>query len=311
MADPAHGAGEAGAGEAGAGRGASAPSDGPAEAEGRLGILAGTGALPRLIAEAELAARRPPFVVRFAGTEAPWAAAHDGAEAPFEKPGRLLAALRKAGCARICLAGALTRPRLNPLRFDRKLLSLAPRALALLRKGDDEMLRGFAALLEAEGLQLVAPQDLLGDLLARPGVLSARAPTEAERADAARAAAIVAALGAVDVGQGAVAAEGLCLGVEAIGGTDVLLGQVAALPDHVRPARPSGVLFKGPKPGQDRRMDLPAIGAETLRRVSAAGLSGLCLAADGALILGREEVAAEADRLGLALWAMTPGKDAG
>ena len=244
-------------------------------------------------------------MIRFEGTEAPWANGYEGAVAPYEKPGRLLAALRKAGCERLCLAGGMTRPRLNPLRFDAKLISLAPKALNLLRKGDDEMLRGFAALVEAEGFRLIAAQDVLAGLLAPLGPVSPRAPGPEEEADAARAAAIVAALGPMDVGQGAVVSAGLCLGIETLGGTDLLLGQVAALPAGLR-AAPGGVLYKGPKPGQDRRMDLPAIGAETLRRAAEAGLAGVAVAAGGALILGREEVAAEAERLGLTIWGLAP-----
>ncbi|MFT6773217.1 MAG: DUF1009 family protein [Paracoccaceae bacterium] len=273
---------------------------------GALGLITGTGALPRLIAEDRAARGARTMVIRFEGIDAPWAEAHPHADVPFEKPGRLFAALRGAGCDRICFAGAMTRPRLNPLRFDVKALRLAPRALALLTRGDDEMLRGFAAMLEAEGLTMVAAQDLLATLMAPAGVLSARAPTEIDRQDAARAQLIVAALGAVDVGQAAVVAGGLCLGVEAIAGTDALLDQVATVPAHLRPEGRAGVLFKGPKPGQDRRMDMPALGPETLRRAAAAGLSGVCVAAGGAILLGRADMTAEADRLGLSLWAEGP-----
>lgn len=270
---------------------------------GALGLIAGTGALPRLIAEDRAARGARTLVIRFEGIDAPWADVHPHADLPYEKPGRLFAALRGAGCDRICFAGAMTRPRLNPLRFDAKALRLAPRALKLLTRGDDEMLRGFAAMLEAEGLRMIGAQDLLSALVPGVGVLSQRAPSAAERADAARAAVIVAALGAVDVGQGAVVAGGLCLGVEAIAGTDALLDQVARVPAHLRADPPAGVLFKGPKPGQDRRMDLPALGPQTLRAAADAGLSGVCVRAGGVLLLGRADMAAEADRLGLALWA--------
>lgn len=272
---------------------------------GPLGLIAGAGALPRLIAEAESARGRPPLVIRFEGVEAPWADAFPHADLPFEKPGRLFAALRAAGCTRLCFAGGMRRPRLDPLRFDLKALGLLAKVPPLLRRGDDQMLRGFAAILEAEGFALVAAHDLLGDLLMPDRVLSARPPSEAERDDAARAAQIATALGALDVGQGAVVAGGLCLGVEALGGTDQLLAQVGGLPPALR-LSPGGVLYKGPKPGQDRRMDLPAAGPDTLRRAAEAGLSGVALAAGGVLLLGHDACAAEADRLGLSLWGVTP-----
>jgi DUF1009 family protein len=273
-------------------------------AGGALGIIAGTGALPRLIAEDCAARGAPVFIVRFTGIDAPWADAWPHADIPHEKPGRLFKALRGAGCDRICFAGAMTRPRLNPLRFDAKALTLAPRALALLTRGDDEMLRGFAAMLEAEGLKMVGAQDLMAGLIAPRGQIAARVPDDRDRSDAARAARIVAALGAVDVGQGAVVAAGACLAVEAIAGTDALLAQVASIPAHLRPEGRAGVLFKGPKPGQDRRMDLPAIGPQTMLAAAAAGLAGVCYEAGGAIILGRAETVVEADRLGLSLWSL-------
>lgn len=270
---------------------------------GALGLIAGTGDLPRLIAEDAEARGEDLLVVRYAGVEAPWADRLPHVDLPFEKPGRLFAALRAAGVRRVCFAGAMVRPRLDPLRFDLKALTLIPKVPPLLKKGDDAMLRGFAAIFAEEGFEVVAAHDLLEGLLAPAGTLSARAPTPEETADAARAAEIVRVLGALDVGQGAVVAGGLCLGVEAIAGTDALLAEVARVPARLR-LTPGGVLFKGPKPGQDRRVDLPAVGARTLRGAAEAGLTGVALAAGGVLLLGREDCAAEADRLGLALWGV-------
>jgi DUF1009 family protein len=70
--------------------------------------------------------------------------------------------------------------------------------------------------------------------------------------------------------------------------------------DPVLPA--GGLLYKAPKPGQDRRIDLPAIGPETVRRAAAAGLEGIVVEAGGVMILDRDETIAAADRAGLFLW---------
>lgn len=271
---------------------------------GVLAIVAGRGVLPRLIAEDCARRGRPYRVVVFEGVPLDWLDGHPSIPAIFEKPGRLFSELRAAGCREITLAGGMRRPELNPLRFDLKLLRLAPKVLSGLKGGDDRTLRLVAEVLEAEGLTLRAPHEILADLLAPAGILGRVAPSEADRIDAARAAAIVAALGVVDVGQGAVVAQGLCLGVESIQGTDAMLEFVARTGAAFRPdpAGGRGVLYKGPKPGQDWRVDLPAVGPATLRAAAAAGLAGVALRAGGALLLGRAETVAAADAAGLFLW---------
>lgn len=276
--------------------------------EDGLAIVAGRGALPRLIAEHCARHGRPYRVVAFDGVPLDWAGGHPLLRATFEKPGRLFADLRAARCAAVTFAGGMARPALNPLRFDLTMLRLAPKVLSGLRGGDDRTLRLVAELFEAEGLRLVPAQDILTDLLAAPGVPTRAQPGEADRADAARAAAIVAALGAADVGQGAVVAQGICLGLESIQGTDALLDFVArtAGPFRPDPSGARGLLYKAPKPGQDWRMDLPAIGPDTMRAAAAAGLAGVVVEAGGVLVLGRAETVAAADAAGLFLWGRAP-----
>lgn len=271
---------------------------------GAVGVIAGSGALPELIAAARRAAGQPYVVCAFEGGAPDWIAAHPHAVVPFEKPGRLFRALRDHGAGAVVFAGGMTRPRLQPLRFDLTALRLAPAILPLLKQGDDALLSGLAAILEREGFRLLAAQAVVQSLLAAPGDMAVRSPDAEDRADIARAAALTTALGAQDVGQGAVVAGGLCLGLETLQGTDALLDFVGRTPPALRPG--PGVLYKAPKPGQDRRVDLPAIGPETLRRAAAAGLAGVAVEAGGVLILGREATAAEADRLGLFLHGWAP-----
>ncbi|MEM9012166.1 MAG: UDP-2,3-diacylglucosamine diphosphatase LpxI [Pseudomonadota bacterium] len=268
---------------------------------GGLGLIAGSGALPRLIAEAERAAGRPYRVVRFAGVSLDWVEDHPVIEVPFEKPGRLFEALRAAGCDRVSFAGGMTRPHLDPRRFDLTALRLAPKVLPAIGGGDDALLRTLAAVFEDAGFRVVPPDGLLGDLAVRAGVLSEKQPSDADRDDAARGFEIVAALGRVDVGQGAVVAGGLCLGLETLQGTDALLVFVAETrPEGIA----GGVLAKAPKPGQDRRLDMPTIGPATVEAAATAGLSGIAVAAEDILLLDRAETVARANAHGLALWAV-------
>ena len=277
-------------------------------AEPGLAILAGAGTLPRRIAEDRRARGLPYLVVSF-GRPAGWMQAHPHQIHRFEKPGRLFAALRGAGCAEVVFAGAMDRPRLSPLAFDPTGLRIAPRVLALMARGDDGLLSGLGRILERQGFRLRAVQDCLPGLTEGEGVLTRAHPGDADRADAARAGAILAALGPLDVAQAAVVARGVCLGIEAVEGTDALLARIAALPEakraHAPP--PSGVLVKRPKPGQDRRADWPAIGPGTVSGAAEAGLAGIAVEADGALLIDRGETIAAADRAGLFLWSAPAG----
>lgn len=275
----------------------------PAKSEA-LAIIAGTGVLPKLIAEDCARSGRAYRVVQFEGVDLDWTDGHPVIPALFEKPGRLLSDLRKAECRQVTMAGGMKRPRLRPFRFDLKGLRLAPIFFAAIKSSDDDTLRIVSGIFEAEGHQVVAPHELLTGLLAEEGVLSKAQPSAEDRQDAARAEAIVQALGEVDVGQGAVVAQGICLATESIQGTDEMLRFVARTGASFRPDPDGakGVLLKAPKPGQDWRVDLPAIGPETLRRAHEAGLAGVAVQAGGVLILGREETVAAADELGLFLW---------
>ena len=276
-----------------------AETAGPA---GLLAIIAGRGALPRKIAEVRAEAGLPYLLIVFPDCFEGWMADHPHERHLFEKAGAVFRALRAAGATHVVFAGAMNRPKLRPWKVDLKALGLLTKATRLLRKGDDGMLRGFASIFEDEGLTMIGPMDVLGqDLTIGPGTIGAVAPNDHDLADARRAAAIVRALGPLDVGQGAVVAQGICLGVEAIEGTDLMLIRVADLPPERRALAPppSGVLFKGPKPGQDMRMDLPTIGPETVDGVVRAGLNGIVVAAGQTMIAEPEETRSLADSHGV------------
>ena len=277
------------------------PGAGPAD---MLAILAGRDALPRMIAEGRRAAGLPYVVISFAGTAERWMAEHPHQMHQFEKAGRLFAALHSAGCRHVVFAGAMDRPRLRPWRADTKTAKLVGKVMALMAGGDDGLLSGLASIFEAEGITVIGVQDCLDGLVCQEAVLGRHQPQPADRSDAARGAAILAALGPLDVGQAVVVASGVCLGVEAIEGTDALLERVATLPGALR-HMPGGVLVKMTKPGQDRRFDLPSIGPRTIGGAARAGLRGLVIEADGVNILERDETIGAACAAGLFLWSAT------
>jgi len=105
-----------------------------------------------------------------------------------------------------------------------------------------------------------------------------------------------------------VVAGGLCLGIEAVEGTDALLARVAGLRDR---GPEGGVLVKLPKPAQDRRFDLPTIGPRTVEGAAQAGLNGIVIEAGGANLIDREATVRAADAAGLFLWGAARAELAG
>ncbi|MEM6620653.1 MAG: UDP-2,3-diacylglucosamine diphosphatase LpxI [Pseudomonadota bacterium] len=274
----------------------------PAGPDGLLAIIAGRGGLPRQIAERRQAHGLPYLLIVFPDCWEDWMGEHPHEHHVFEKVGQLFRALGRAGATHVVFAGAMNRPKIRPWRIDAKATGVLFKALRLLGQGDDAMLRGFAAIFEAEGLTMIGPREVLGQgATVGPGALGAKAPGAQDRKDAAQAARIVAATGALDIGQGAVVANGICLAVEAIEGTDLMLANLGRLPADRRAAcpAPSGVLFKGPKPGQDTRMDLPTIGPQTVSGCVAAGLAGIVVAAGETMLLEGDATRQAADAAGL------------
>jgi DUF1009 family protein len=261
-----------------------------------LGILAGQGTLPLALAAAHPGA----LFLRFDAGDMP-----DGIETArvsYERFGALFDTLRAAGVTEVVFAGGLARPALNPANFDAKMTELAPRFLAAMQGGDDGLLRAVIAAFEAHGFAVRGAHALLPALTAQPGVL-AGAPSKPDMQDVARARAVLAALGPLDVGQGAVVAQGQALGIETLQGTDAMLRFVA----ETRPATlPGGVLVKAPKPGQDLRVDMPAIGPATVALCAQAGLRGIAIDAGQVLLIERDALVAEAEGAGLFVVAEAP-----
>lgn len=252
-------------------------------------IIAGQGVLPELLLSAG-----PARLVTLAGVPVS-ARAATRIEARFERLGQLFDDLRAAGVSELCFAGAMTRPQLDPSAMDAATRALAPRLMQAMTQGDDALLRDVAAVFEEQGFSVVGARDMRPDLVAGPGFLAGEALPES---DAGRALAVLKALGPLDVGQAVVAGRGQVLGIETLQGTDAMLRFVA---DTVPGS--GGVLVKRPKPGQDLRLDMPAIGPDTVHRAAEAGLSGIEIAAGSVLLLDRDAILAACAETGLALRA--------
>lgn len=273
----------------------------------KTAIIAGAGQLPQILIHALPADSYS--IVAFSGVEGlTWLDGQPVIPAQFERPGDLFDALKAGGHDTVVFAGAMNRPPLDPKAFDATLLRYAPKLMPALGQGDDAVLSIVVSMFADAGFRIARPEDIAPALMAGPGVLTRCHPTDADQTDAARAAEIVAALGHLDIGQGAVVAQGLCLATEALPGTDAMLASLAGF-DRARLTKADGakgVLFKAPKPGQSRSVDVPAIGPKTVALAAKAGLAGIAFEANGTLLIDRDAMVQAADASGLFLWSRPP-----
>ena len=209
--------------------------------------------------------------------------------------------LRLANCEDVVFVGAVERPSLLNLGLDVRGTKLfAKYGKAAL--GDNHLLSIIVKELENEGFNVLGADDLLEELLVEEGTLGCHRPDEAAEIDIHRGLQVAKALGALDVGQAVVAQQGVILGVEGIDGTDALITRCAILQRE----GPGGILVKAKKPGQERRVDLPTIGIETMLACASAGFRGIAIEAGVTLVLHRDAVVAAADQAGLFLVAIKP-----
>jgi DUF1009 family protein len=270
-----------------------------------LGIIAGGGSLPRRVADAARAAGRPVAVAVMEGHGDPadWAS-YPHVVLRLGLAARMLSWLKSRGARQLVLSGRVARPSFLSLRPDSDTLRLVMRIGRRAFGGDDELLSAIVAVLREEGFEPVGAEQVLQGLLAPAGLLTRASPDAEAMGDIARGVAVVRALGAVDVGQGAVVQQGLVLAVEAIEGTDAMLARAGTL----RRPGPGGVFVKLVKPGQDRRVDLPTLGPTTVSHVTAAGLRGIAFEAEGCILAERDAMIVTADAAGLFLLGLTPAQ---
>jgi UDP-2,3-diacylglucosamine hydrolase len=261
-----------------------------------LGLIAGNGVFPLEVAR--MARRQGLRIV---------AVAHSGETDPglaqvadtvtWVKVGelqRIIDVFKDAGVDEAAMAGGISRARL-PHAFapDKRAIMMLAR---LGRFSDDNVLRGVAAELESEGIQVIDPVPMLDGALAPEGLLAGPAPTAAQLADLRLAFAIARALGAFDVGQAVAVRDGVVAAVEAAEGTDAALRRAATL------CGKGLVVAKAAKPSQDLRFDRPAIGPATIDLLNELDAAVIGVEAGTAMLLERECTLQRAQALNITVY---------
>lgn len=261
----------------------------------RIGIIAGGGSLPQKLIDACKRGQRDFFVLALQGQadkvflgNVPHRWVRIGAT------DEAISILKEEHVDEVVMAGSVRRPGLLEMKPDWRTIQVFAR-LGLSALGDDVLLRAVAGELEKDGFKLIGAHEIEPALMTPEGLLTKKPPSLENNADLYYGINVIKTLGQLDVGQAAVVQQGIVLGVEAVEGTDALLKRCGKLRRKGR----GGVLVKGCKPQQDKRMDLPVIGLRTVKMAHEAGLEGIAAEAGASLILDREAVAEAADKFGI------------
>ncbi len=266
----------------------------PLTSDEPIGIIAGQGQFPFLVARSVRTAGGTVAAIGFSGHTDPALAAEVQAWAQL-RLGQLNKAInffKKNKVRTLCFAGAISKPKALSIRPDWRAAKLLFSSLA---KGDDTLLRRLIAEFESEGLHVIQAADLVPDLRAPSGILSVRRPTMDEISDLKYGWKIAKTVGSLDIGQCIVLKRGIIMAVEAIEGSDAAILRGGKL------ARSESVIIKTVKPGQDERVDLPALGLKTIQTMIEAKAVCLGFEAGKTLFFDLEQSLRLADKNGVCI----------
>jgi hypothetical protein len=256
----------------------------------KLGIIAGGGILPARLIQFCDANHIKIFIAAFEGHADP--AILSARDHMITRPGAagsIIQTLRAWGFRDLVMIGSLKRPKLSQMRPDLKTIGFFAK-LGFKALGDDGLLKAVRAELEADGFIIHGIQDFMPELLMPFGTLGDVVPSEEQWRDIRLGLSASRKIGEADIGQSVIVCGGVVTGTENECGTNALIK---------RAAKPGAILVKSAKPQQDRKLDMPTIGSDTLKLCAALGYAGIAAEARGVIIADREEMMAEANKSGL------------
>ncbi|MBV8208141.1 MAG: UDP-2,3-diacylglucosamine diphosphatase LpxI [Acidobacteria bacterium] len=280
---------------------------------GKLGLIAGNGRFPFLVLDAARARGYEVVVAAIREETFPeieeLAASKGSASVHWLSLGelsKLIETFRREGVTQAVMAGQVKHRQIfSSIRPDWRLAKLL---LSLRTRNTDALIGAVAKVLADEGIELRNSTELLEPLLARPGVLTRRAPADSERDDLAYGREVARHLAQYDIGQTVVIAGRACVAVEAMEGTDACIRRAGeTVRDHG--SQPGALLSRAltvvkiSKPAQDMRFDVPVVGIATMEAMQQAGAACLGLDAGKCLLIDGDAVIECADRAGIAVVA--------
>ncbi len=278
----------------------------------KLGLIAGNGRFPFLLLDAARAEGLSVVVAAIEQETDPEMDARAAADPDLHvhwmslgELSRLIDTFKAEGVTRAVMAGQVKHTQIfSSIRPDWRLAKLL---LNLRTRNTDMLLGAVAKVLADEGIELISSTQYLEPLLAAPGVLTQRAPSDDERKNIAYGRTVARGIASYDLGQTVVIAAQACVAVEAMEGTNATIERAGALmrcdEDAASTLNRSLTVVKVAKPAQDMRFDVPVIGVATIETMARCGATCLAVEAGKTLLFDAAAIVAAADRADIALVA--------
>lgn len=261
----------------------------------RLGIIAGSGNLPISIIKECGKNNIKPFVIVLKD----FAKEVDYKECPhrvlkFGDVGKAISFLKKNKIKYIVFAGAVKKPDLKTIWPDLKGFFLLIKLLKCKIFGDDTILQTAIKFLEKEGFEVLPVDQIVKDIKIQHGIAgSVELPNDDYMIDIELGVKVLKQIGDLDIGQSIVIQNGIVMGIECIEGTEKLIERCGQL-KYTTGRKP--ILVKIKKSKQTRKIDLPAIGEDTISQVKSAGFAGIALDCENGLVINREATISKANK---------------
>ncbi len=254
-----------------------------------IGLIAGGGQFPLLVAKGAAAQGNRVVVVSFKGhsNDDVHSIVDAWKELKLGQLSKLIDFFHKNGVTKVVMAGTINKPKAFDIRPDFRAAKLL---FKLATKGDDAVLRAVTDEFESAGFKVVGPHVYAPQLLTPSGLLTKRAPSEIEEKDLAFGWKIARELGRMDIGQCVVVREGIITAVEAIEGTDAAIKRGCTLGGK------GCSIIKVFKPGQEDRVDMPSIGLKTVQEMKELGATCLGVEAGKSLFFDLDKSLEFADK---------------
>lgn len=261
-----------------------------------IGIIAGGGNLPALIASIYKKQGGQCFIALIENEGDPELLTdHPGKKFAIGQVGAVTQYFKAEGVREIIIIGKISRPDFGSLKVDLTGSKLVASILKNKFLGDDNALKTVSAFLESESFKVISPKDILQLAYYQSKNSTKNFPSEQDKIDIELGKKILTTLGELDVGQSVIVSSGYTLGIEAAEGTDNLIKRCAPLRKKER----GGVLVKMSKLNQDKRLDIPTIGPETISCLAKHNFNGVAIEKDAVIVVNPSETWALADEYGV------------